>query len=67
MPNIDAAVCAMRERSVTLNIERARMAGAMRAICDIGGFGAIKAAVDAELLRLAELNRAAAERAGWVA
>lgn len=46
------AITAMRERASTIEIERARIAGSFRTICDIGGIAAVRAVVKAELERL---------------
>ena len=38
----DRAISAMRERAANIEIERARLSGAMRAIRDMGGIDAVR-------------------------
>lgn len=48
----DAAILAMRTRATSIEIERARLAGAMRAIRDMGGIDAVRSITAAEIERL---------------
>lgn len=52
----DAATHRMRERATSIEIERARLSGAMRAIRDMGGMDAVRAITATELERLAASN-----------
>lgn len=45
-------ITAMRERASTIEIERARIAGSFRIICDLGGIDAVRAVAKAEIERL---------------
>lgn len=48
----DQAVSAMRQRAANIEIERARMAGAMRAIRDMGGIDAVRSMAASEIEKL---------------
>lgn len=48
----DQAVSAMRQRATNIEIERARMAGAMRAIRDMGGIDAVRSITASEIEKL---------------
>lgn len=48
----DKAIMLMRQRATSLEIERARMSGAMRAIRDMGGMDAVRSMAAAEIERL---------------
>lgn len=52
MSGVQNAITAMRERASTIEIERARLSGALRTIRDIGGMDAVRAVVKAEVERL---------------
>lgn len=58
-----AAILAMRTRATTIEIERARLVGAMRTIRDMGGMDAVRAICAAEIERLT-LN--ANDNGAWI-
>lgn len=48
----DRAITAMRERAANIEIERARLSGAMRAIRDMGGIDAVRTIAASEIEKL---------------
>ncbi|CAN7171794.1 hypothetical protein [Brevundimonas sp. LjRoot202] len=61
---VAAAVLAMRTRATSIEIERARLSGAMRAIRDMGGMDAVRAICAAEIERL---TLTANDNGAWIA
>lgn len=59
----DDAIARMRQRAANLEIERARLSGAMRAIRDMGGMDAVRAMTAAELERL---TLSANDNGAWI-
>lgn len=59
----DRAIIAMRLRSTTLEIERARLSGCLRTIRDIGGMDAVRAITATEIERL---TLSANDNGAWV-
>ncbi|WP_292038591.1 MULTISPECIES: hypothetical protein [unclassified Brevundimonas] len=61
--NAEQAITAMRQRAANLDIERARLAGAMRAIRDMGGMDAVRAMTKAEIEKL---TQSANDNGEWI-
>lgn len=61
--NADQAITAMRQRAANLDIERARLAGAMRAIRDMGGMDAVRVMTKAEIEKL---TQSANDNGEWI-
>ncbi len=61
--NAEQAITAMRQRAANLDIERARLAGAMRAIRDMGGMDAVRAMAKAEIEKL---TQSANDNGEWI-
>lgn len=57
------AIRAMRDRSAVIEIERARLSGAMRAIRDLGGMAAVRSITAAEIERL---TLSANDNGSWI-
>ncbi|WP_162238779.1 hypothetical protein [Brevundimonas sp. Leaf363] len=47
------AAAAMRQRATSIEVERARLSGAMRAILDLGGVHGLRAIISTEYERVA--------------
>lgn len=61
--NADQAITAMRQRAANLDIERARLSGALRAIRDMGGMDAVHAMTKAEIEKL---TQSANDNGEWI-
>lgn len=59
----DQATLAMRTRSATIEIERARLSGCLRTIRDLGGMDAVRAITASEIERL---TLSANDNGAWV-
>lgn len=59
----DRAISAMRERAANIEIERARLSGAMRAIRDMGGIGAVRTITASEIEKL---TMGANDNGAWI-
>lgn len=59
----DEAIARMRQRASNLEIERARLAGAMRAIREMGGMDAVHAMTKAEIEKL---TQSANDNGEWI-
>jgi len=59
----DRAITAMRERAANIEIERARLSGAMRAIRDMGGIDAVRTIAASEIEKL---TMSANDNGAWI-
>lgn len=59
----DRAIIAMRERAANIEIERARLSGAMRAIRDMGGIDAVRTIAASEIEKL---TMSANDNGSWI-
>ena len=59
----DRAITAMRERAANIEIERARLSGAMRAILDMGGIDAVRTIAASEIEKL---TMSANDNGSWI-
>ncbi len=59
----DRAITAMRERAANIEIERARLSGAMRAIRDMGGIDAVRTIAASEIEKL---TMSANDNGSWI-
>lgn len=59
----EAASAAMKNRAASLAIERARLAGVLRAIRDMGGIDAVRAMTKAEIDKL---TQSANDNGEWI-
>ena len=59
----DQAITAMRQRATNIAIERARLAGAMRAIRDMGGIDAVRTITASEIEKL---TASANDNGAWI-
>lgn len=57
------AAAAMRQRATNIAIERARLAGAMRAIRDMGGIDAVRTITASEIEKL---TMSANDNGAWI-
>lgn len=61
-----SAVVAMQRRGSNIEIERARLFGALQGLCDEAGYSGARAALDAEWARLVATNPTLAAQEGFV-
>jgi hypothetical protein len=59
----DQAITAMRQHATNIAIERARLAGAMRAIRDMGGIDAVRTITASEIEKL---TASANDNGAWI-
>lgn len=59
----DQAITAMRQRATNIAIERALLAGAMRAIRDMGGIDAVRTITASEIEKL---TASANDNGAWI-
>lgn len=64
---VDIAVRRMKDRAEHIALERARLAGALAALRDLGGVTVALVALDAERTRFVARHAAEAAAEGWVA
>lgn len=65
-PAAQTAIREMQAKSTEIHMERARLEGALWALCEVAGFEATLAATQGALQRLAAQERAVGRAAGWV-